>query len=208
MIVGIGKSPSARCVKVTWPSGKVQQLTDVPAGTLLTAFENPAESPDGSGFRAERYLRPGMRLATPPSQQPRRLELLVADPVSAGLLLFTTMATWCQACRDELPQLQRLRAAFDARELRLYAVPIEPEDDRAKLDGWMRQLQPPYALLPRLDEAQHAKVNELILAELKQDAVPATFVTDAAGRILHAQFGPPSVSKIRELLAARIVAAK
>jgi len=41
-----------------------------------------------------------------------------------------------------------------------------------------------------------------VLEELKLEAVPATIVTDGAGGVVLAQWGPPSISKIRELLAA------
>jgi hypothetical protein len=45
-------------------------------------------------------------------------------------------------------------------------------------------------------------VKELVLEALQLDAVPATIVTDASGGVLLTQWGPPSISRIRELLAA------
>ena len=46
-----------------------------------------------------------------------------------------------------------------------------------------------------------AAVKSLVLDELKMDAVPASIVTDGAGNVLLARWGPPSISQIRELLA-------
>lgn len=58
MIVGIGDHRQAQGVTVRWPSGKAQTIHNVAAGTLLTAFENPEESADSTGFSSEPYRAP------------------------------------------------------------------------------------------------------------------------------------------------------
>ena len=50
MIVGIGSHATVASVSVRWPSGKTASTQDVPEGTLLTAYENPADSPSGEAF--------------------------------------------------------------------------------------------------------------------------------------------------------------
>ena len=55
--------------------------------------------------------------------------------------------------------------------------------------------------LSALAEQEVASVRETVLDRLHLEAVPATVITDAAGGVLHVQWGPPTVSKIRELLA-------
>ena len=50
LIVGLGDHPQADAVRVSWPSGRMQHATDVAAGALLTAYENPRHSPTGAAF--------------------------------------------------------------------------------------------------------------------------------------------------------------
>lgn len=55
MIVGIGSHTQAASVSVRWPSGKLASTQAVPEGTLLTVYENPADSPSGEAFKREPY---------------------------------------------------------------------------------------------------------------------------------------------------------
>ena len=43
MLVGIGEESGLATVEVTWPSGKKSRITNVAEGTLLTAYEDPAD---------------------------------------------------------------------------------------------------------------------------------------------------------------------
>src|SRR6185436_3427086 len=44
MILGIGSHPNVASLSVGWPSGKTISTQDIPEGTLLTVYENPADS--------------------------------------------------------------------------------------------------------------------------------------------------------------------
>jgi hypothetical protein len=50
MIVGIGSHTNVPSVSVKWPSGKTTATQAVPEGTLLTVYENPADSPSRLAF--------------------------------------------------------------------------------------------------------------------------------------------------------------
>ena len=50
MLVGIGDAELATRLEVQWPSGLSYDTTAVPAGTLVTAYENPSASPMGAPF--------------------------------------------------------------------------------------------------------------------------------------------------------------
>ena len=50
MIVGIGSHATVASLSVRWPSGKTSSTQAVPEGTLLTVYENPADSPSGIAF--------------------------------------------------------------------------------------------------------------------------------------------------------------
>ena len=43
------------------------------------------------------------------------------------------MATWCAACKRELPQLRSLRTLFDEDQVAMFGVPIDAADDSKKL---------------------------------------------------------------------------
>jgi hypothetical protein len=50
MIVGVGSHTKVASVSVRWPSGKTTSTQDISEGTLLTVYENPADSPSGEAF--------------------------------------------------------------------------------------------------------------------------------------------------------------
>ena len=204
VLVGIGARDVAPTVSVRWPAGGTQAATDVPAGALLTVYENPAQSPTGEAFVREDYVKPATARDAAVSRPAGRRSLTL--PVgTAGkpsdLQLFTTMATWCTACKGEMPQFRRLRAAFTPRDLGLFGVPIDPSEGPARIEAWDATNRPAYRLLRGLTATHVAAVKSLVLDELKMDAVPASIVTDGAGNVLLARWGPPSISQIRELLA-------
>jgi hypothetical protein len=203
LLVGLGEHDRARSVTVRWPNGRTQTTADVPAGTLLTAYENAGRSPTGEAFVREPYVRAASAArAARPRPAGRRLVLPVAArKTRPRLTLFTTMATWCAACRSELAQFRTLRAAFSPAELSMVAVPIDTAESRELVEAWGAAHGPPYELLTGLAETEVTAVKDLVLETLQLDAVPATIVTDANGGVLLTQWGPPSISKIRELLA-------
>ncbi len=116
------------------------------------------------------------------------------------IVLYTTMATWCIACRDELPQYSFLHSVFKPEELEIYGLPYDLNDDQAKLIGWVDSFKPSYTLLSALTKGEISSVKAVVLKTLKIDAVPASIITDGNGRILRSRWGPPSVSEIRELI--------
>lgn len=70
MIIGIGAHPSVASLSVRWPSGKSTSTEEVPAGTLLVAYENPSDAPNGAAFvRAPYEVKP--RLAHGMAEEPR-----------------------------------------------------------------------------------------------------------------------------------------
>ena len=216
MLVGIGERDRVAAVRVRWLSGTKQKSSEIPAGMLVTVYENPADSPTGEPFSMEPYTKAPSSLMTQASspdfwktrllpEKPRASTLVVqheGEPHRSerGLTLITTMATWCTACVTELPEFQRLREAFGEDELAMYSVPVDGEDSKEMLQSWLAEYTPPYELLTGIAKSEIDKVNETILSELRADAVPATFVTDAAGQVLIARWGVPSVSDLRKLL--------
>src|SRR2546427_9281819 len=102
-------------------------------------------------------------------------------PAGAGdpeLRVFTTFATWCQACRGDLPQFARLKEAFPDGRLGLFAVPVDENDDRAKLEAWVATNHPSHTMLLGLQPAQVAAVKQLLVERLRREALPSTIVAN------------------------------
>ena len=202
ILVGLGARGGADGILVRWPSGRVQERTEgVPAWSLVTVYEDPSESPDGSGFAVEPYRVAG----TPPiekGREPVRLPSELAQrPQPSALQLWTTMASWCKVCRGELPQVALLRNTFSKDELALYGVPVDQDDDAGVLSAYRRENEPAYELLEPLSSETRSEIGTLVRDQIWIDALPATLVTDPSGRVFHVQVGLPSVSDVRHWLA-------
>lgn len=55
MIIGIGSHTNAASITVQWPSGKTATARGIPEGTLLTVYENRADSPSKTAFVGAPY---------------------------------------------------------------------------------------------------------------------------------------------------------
>ena len=204
MLIGIGDADAARSVTVRWPSGIEQVATGVPANTLLTVHENPADAAGGQAFASTPY-----KVAMPSAERfaghGPRLEPLPGTANAAAeaplLRLYTTMATWCVSCLKEMPVLKALRSGFTPQELGMFGVPVDPGDTPEKLRTWLDANKPAYDLLIGLAPERAAGVQAMVTGALKAEGVPATLVTDAEGNVLILQWGPPTASQLHELLS-------
>ena len=125
------------------------------------------------------------------------------DRTKPKVIVHTTMATWCVACKAELPQYSYLRSVFKPEEVAIFGLPYDEKEGADLLKAWAASNKPSYQLLTNLTKDEISSVKRMVLTTLKIDAVPATFMTDSDGRILRARLGPPSVSEIRELLRSQ-----
>jgi len=204
MLIGIGDADAARQVTVRWPSGVEQFAVNVPANTLLTVHENPADQGGGEAFAFAPY-----KVAMPSAERgegrgPRLAPLPGAGSASVEaplLRLYTTMATWCVSCLKEMPVLKTLRSGFTSQELGMFGVPVDPNDTPEKLRTWLAANDPAYELLIGLGADSAAAVQAMVTGALKAEGVPATLVTDAKGNVLLLQWGPPTASQLHELLS-------
>ncbi len=204
LLVGVGARRAVDRIRIRWPSGRESETRNVPVGTRLTVYENPAHSPSGEAFVRDVYSEPrsAPEASTPPAvERPRLAGLARAAPGREPLRLYTTMATWCAACRREQAQVARLREHFAPSELGLFAVPVDEKDTRTKLSEYVATHRPAYHLLldlaPEVRDRVRAEVNETF----GEDLLPATFITDEDGGVIAIEPGVPTVSRIRELLA-------
>jgi peroxiredoxin len=203
MRIGLGDAASAESIAVRWPSGRTHELKDVAAGTWLTAYEVPEQAPGGQPFVRDVWRPAATATAFAEAAGERLVPVDGAAGAAARLRAYTTMATWCEACKNDLPQVALLRSTFAADEVAILGVPVDEGEDRAKLTRFVDQHRPAYQLMIDAPQAFRAEVTRLVLAHLKADSLPSTIVTDAEGRVLKVAPGVPTVSDLRRLLTAR-----
>jgi len=184
-----------------------QEIENVAARTLITVYENPQHSASGAAFEMTRYgaAKPVPRPDTRRSTNEQLASALPLDSrpslaTSAPVNLFTTMKTWCAACKRSIPHLRHLREQFGPELLGMYGIPVDDTETNDELSAYQMAHQPGYEILLGLPAEEVTAVRQLVLDKLYMDGTPATIVTDRAGRVLQVRWGLPTVSEVRKLL--------
>jgi thiol-disulfide isomerase/thioredoxin len=200
LLVGLGTAANVEKLRVRWPSGTLQESGPIAAGSLVTLREAP--EPGREPFEVVPYRKQGVARAERSARPAARKRLAAAaggdDP--APLRLLTTMATWCDSCKGELPQVAKLREAFDPAEVALVGIPVDEDDDTEKLSKYEAEYAPAYELRKSLPEQQIEAVRQTVLEDLRIDALPAAIATDREGRVIRTMWGVPSISEVKQLL--------
>lgn len=191
MLIGIGEAEGAEKILVRWPSGKVTVLTEVKEGELVTV----SEVETGDGKVSEVYRK---------ELNSRRGEGRPVVPFSLGRVtpgkvqVYTTMATWCPSCLKHLPQL----AILQDESVALFGVPIDPDDDDAKLDEYVSKNSPPYEILRGISTGKRVEVSDFLAASLQiaSAGLPSSVIVDSEGNVLHVMQGVPTISQLRRLM--------
>ena len=91
-------------------------------------------------------------------------------------VLLTTWATWCTACREELPAVERLYARERARGLRVVAVNVNADGVGYRAKELVASLG---LTMPVWSDPGHA-----FSAQFTAIGVPTTVLLDASGRVV------------------------
>jgi peroxiredoxin len=195
MLIGIGQRDLVQTVKIIWPSGKIQEFSDVAAGTLLTI--NEAQDGEAAATR-ESYLRPVPPVSVARNIDRGRLQLGMATD-DKPLRVYTTTATWCWACKRQMPHLSRLRDRFE-QQVAFLGIPVDPKDTREMLEEYIEEIEPPFDLVLDLTDDDRKQVASLLTVYGLTPAVPSTIVTDSKGNVLFSTAGVLSVSDVAKFL--------
>jgi thiol-disulfide isomerase/thioredoxin len=131
-----------------------------------------------------------------PALDGSRLKL---DAYKGKVVVVDFWASWCGPCKEELPELEKLKAAYADKGAAFVTVNIDI--DRANADGMVRKLKltMPVGMDPKGD---------LVANTYGLPTMPTSYVVDKAGvvRYVHEGFhGSSDVSKLKkeieELLA-------
>ncbi|MGY8689829.1 MAG: ASPIC/UnbV domain-containing protein, partial [Verrucomicrobiales bacterium] len=177
MLIGIGSAENVSRLTVRWPSSRqVYTLQNVAAGALVTVRESTTKP-----FEMGTYLKSLPVL----DRQAERPTISFAGPAKPGskLRLYITTATWCEACLRHLPQINAMTKLLAADGIEIFAIPIDPEDNKAKLEKYLAKWKPAYHLMIDLPVTERAKVNSFLANHTGTESppLPSSAVTDAAG---------------------------
>ena len=196
---GIGRCDSIKEIKIRWPSGREQTISDLPIDSLVTLYEDPTLSPNQTAHTTEPYHV--KRESVPGPGAPMEKQHLAAQPTqTATLRLYLGMSTTCPACRKELPHLARLRKLFDDSELDILAIPLDKADGEEELARFQSEHRPAYHLTT--DSATDARLamEQILNKQLYGSGYPASVITNQNNEVLFVTWGTPTISKLRQLL--------
>jgi cytochrome c biogenesis protein CcmG/thiol:disulfide interchange protein DsbE len=111
------------------------------------------------------------------------------DDLGSRPVLVNLWASWCDPCREEMPQLQQAHGRYDDQVGFLGA---DNQDPRPAAVSFLADFGITYA---------HAvDIDKQLLTELTAPGLPVPLVDDADGRVIDRQIGPVSAARLEELV--------
>jgi thiol-disulfide isomerase/thioredoxin len=113
----------------------------------------------------------------------------------ARAVLVNVWATWCIPCREEMPDLLRLRRAYADRGLRVVLVSGDFASDAEQATAFLGEQGVDFpTYLKKGSDMEFIDAFD----PRWSGALPATFIYDDAGRLRHAIYGKGSYRKFEE----------
>jgi hypothetical protein len=201
ILVGLGTAASADRVELTWPSGRIQELTGVESGALVSFHENSAEI-GGEAALLEPYVKDAP--VDPKLGGVSQGSLTLSVPSGADevpkLNLMIAMFTTCASCKSQMPSVELLREQLSDEGVAIWGIPVKLEETAEELQAYEDKYHPSYDVLVDLPMEERERVKDLIVETWSDLVTPSTIVTNAEGQILGVIQGVPTLSEIRRLL--------
>jgi len=109
-------------------------------------------------------------------------------------LIVNFWATWCEPCRDEMPDFQRFSLGPDGKKAQIVGIGI---DSAANMQAYSKKLGISYLLV----EGGAGGLDILHAAGDKPRALPFTIVLDATGEPIFRKIGKVSHAELTEIAA-------
>lgn len=201
LLVGLGEAARADRIALTWPSGRVQTLTDVEAGTLVSFHENEDEiGGDVATIEAYRKDAPIAHDRHASTAENMTLSIPVSAEEAPDLNVYVAMFTTCASCKKQMPSVAHLKSELSDENVAIWGVPVKLEETPDELRAYVEKTNPAYEVLADLPMDERELVKTFIESAWNDLVTPSTIVTDSGGRILGTMQGVPTLSEIRKLL--------
>ena len=218
LMFGLGRSQRIANVTITWPSGLVQTLNDVPINRRVFVEEGK------SAIRAEPFARAGA-LSAPPAAVPagdaggpryggvwlyepfpapdftlRDLEgrehSLSAAAGRPTLLLF--WATWAPPSQAALQELSRMREALAGAGASILAVSVDSREDEPKVRQAASGLGLPVMMAGEDVAATYSILHSYVFDRRGDLRLPTMFLVSAGSEIVKLYREPKAVAQMVE----------
>ncbi|MBI3724386.1 ASPIC/UnbV domain-containing protein [bacterium] len=191
---GLGDAENAKKLTITWPSGKVTALADVPAG-IVTVMEGEG------GFRHEDYRKVAIPQTKPvrPLRQGDEVGFTLTSgaghrlPASSWKDRVSLLLIWsarCTSCVTELKAVPDLVAATEKHGVRLVTVNVDEDSTRAT--ELARTLEKPIHLWRIADPD--------VLLNPHEPLVPAVFLVGKDGKVIARHTGTLTPAELESFL--------
>ncbi|MCA1615677.1 MAG: TlpA family protein disulfide reductase [Acidobacteria bacterium] len=206
LILGGGLFDGAAGQSAVGPPARLALVDGVyRAAAARAARRNKARAARGARGRsaaAGAKLRPGSAAAVRELDAEGLKQLLSRggdDPAKARPLLINFWATWCDPCREEMPDLVKIDTEFRPRGLDFVLVSADDVSEiKTGVPAFLRKMKatmPAYILNTPDVEAAMSLVDPRWNGEL-----PATFLLDREGKIVFKHFGRVILAELRPAL--------
>jgi thiol-disulfide isomerase/thioredoxin len=153
--------------------------------TLGTGCQNaPRATSAGSATGGSPAARAALSPALTPADAERVLKA-VAEP-GARAVLVNVWATWCMPCREEFPDVMRFYRAYRDSGLRLVLVSADFDESVGEARRFLGAQGVDFGTFLKKDDDMRF-INRLSPAW--SGALPATFIYDGQGRLVHVNEG-------------------
>jgi thiol-disulfide isomerase/thioredoxin len=177
----------------------------VMAATLLCAAPGGPQSPPQDPAR-----KPGVGEAMPlgTASRPKVTEIdeaALKSLLSVGVgrtrpLLVNFWATWCGPCREEFPDLVKIRSQYDAARLDFVIVSLDdPSDIDKAVPAFLSEVRAT-ALPAYLLHANDSDVAINLVDQTWSGELPATFLYDRSGNVVFKHKGRVHAAELRAAL--------
>ena len=202
LLFGLGKAERIDELRVAWPSGTKQILSDLAVNHRITMIEGsddisfeafsaaesrgkppptrraaPAASHNGGTWLIEPVAAPPWELSDTQGT-PRRLSDYRGTP-----LLMNLWATWCPPCRAELRDFERNRGRIEKAGWKLAAVSIDPPEARAAVHEFARAEGLTFPVLHADNDfaSSYNLIRRYLLNNRSDLRIPTTFLVNGDG---------------------------
>ncbi len=97
----------------------------------------------------------------------------------ANIVLF--WATWCLPCQKEFPEIEKIRAKFPDKEIKIFAISKDSPRSMAKVKSFIRKYNYDFIWLMDSDGA--------VSSNFMVDAIPHSLLADKNGAVVYSHTG-------------------